>query len=103
MSGAKDGNGAFHPQQTDDEGNVFVIQQHLDVRGMTCPMPAMKTLERGRALKAGEVLEVVGDWPGSKLEVPYAVAERDGLEVLRIIESDVADDETWWIYIRRQK
>jgi len=68
---------------------------------MTCPQPALKALERGRALKLGEVLEVVGDWPGSKLEVPFAVAERDGMEIVRIIESEQPDDETWWIYIRR--
>jgi len=90
----------FHAQQSDDDGNTFAVTQHLDVRGMTCPMPALKSLERSKALAPGEVLEVVGDWPGSKFEVPYAVAERDGLEVVRIIESGVPDDETWWIYIR---
>jgi TusA-related sulfurtransferase len=92
----------FHQEQTDDDGKTFKVSHHLDTRGLTCPVPALKTLEQGRALKSGEVLEVVGDWPGSKLEVPFAVAERDGLEVVRIVDSDVADDETWWIYIRRQ-
>jgi tRNA 2-thiouridine synthesizing protein A len=92
----------FRQEQTDDDGKTFQVSRHLDTRGLTCPVPALKTLEQGRALKSGEVLEVVGDWPGSKLEVPFAVAERDGLEVVRIVESDVADDETWWIYIRRQ-
>ena len=91
----------FHREQTDDEGKPFTITQHLDCRGMTCPMPALKSLERSKAMTAGEILEVVGDWPGSKFEVPYAVADRPGLEVVRIIESDVPDDETWWIYIRR--
>ena len=91
----------FHQERKGDDGAVFTVQHHLDTRGMTCPQPALKALERGRALKPGEVLEVVGDWPGSKLEVPFAVAERDGMEVLCIIDSDVPDDETWWIYIRR--
>ena len=91
----------FHDCELDDEGREFVITQHLDVRGQTCPMPAIKSLERGKNLGNGEVLEVVGDWPGSKFEVPFAVAERHGLEVLRIIESDKPDDETWWIYIRK--
>jgi TusA-related sulfurtransferase len=91
----------FHTQQTDDDGKAFQVHTHLDVRGMTCPMPALKSLEKGTALARGEVLEVVGDWPGSKFEVPYAVAEKNGLEVVRIIESDLPDDETWWIYIRR--
>jgi TusA-related sulfurtransferase len=91
----------FHTQQTDDDGKTFAVTHRLDVRGLTCPMPALKSLEKGTALAAGDVLEVVGDWPGSKFEVPYAVAEKNGLEVVRIIESDIPDDETWWIYIRR--
>jgi tRNA 2-thiouridine synthesizing protein A len=93
--------GPFHKQQLDDDGKIFAVSHYLDVRGMTCPMPALKSLEKGKALKSGEVLEVVGDWPGSKFEVPYAVAEKDGLEVVRIIDSEIAEDETWWIYIRR--
>jgi TusA-related sulfurtransferase len=91
----------FHLRQVDDDGVSFAIIQHFDARGMTCPMPALKSLEFSRALKAGEVLEVVGDWPGSKFEVPYAVTSKPGLEVVRIIESDLPDDEMWWIYIRR--
>jgi TusA-related sulfurtransferase len=91
----------FHTRQVDDEGVAFAIVQHFDARGMTCPMPALKSLEFSKALKTGEVLEVVGDWPGSKFEVPYAVTSKPGLEVVRIIESDIPDDETWWIYIRR--
>lgn len=103
----------FHTEQIDDDGKTFKITQHLDVRGMTCPMPALKSLERSKAMLPGEVLEVIGDWPGSKFEVPYAVADRPGLEIVRIIEASsqvVADNvgdgnetehETWWIYIRR--
>jgi TusA-related sulfurtransferase len=65
-------------------------------------MPALKTIEACVGLAHGAVLEIVGDWPGSKLEVPYAVTGRAGLEVVRIIESDEPDDETWWIYVRRR-
>jgi TusA-related sulfurtransferase len=100
----------FHTQQKDDEGHLFAIQLHLDVRGLTCPQPALRTLEQSQRLNKGEVLEVVGDWPGSKLEVPFAVADRDGLEILRIIESEAEeqtepDDDVnapWWIYIIRR-
>jgi len=91
----------FHTQQTDDEGQVFTVTHHLDVRGHTCPIPALRTIKECLALGPGHVLEVVGDWPGSKLEVPYAVTGQPGLEVLRIIESEQAGDETWWIYVRR--
>jgi tRNA 2-thiouridine synthesizing protein A len=91
----------FHRQQVDDDGKTFAVNFHLDTRGMTCPMPALKSLEKSKSMSAGEILEVVGDWPGSKFEVPYAVADKPGLEVVRIIESDIPDDEMWWIYIRR--
>jgi TusA-related sulfurtransferase len=63
----------------------------------------MRSLESARTLAVGEVLEVIGDWPGSKLEVPYAVTGLAGMEVVRIIESDAPGDDTWWIYIRRTK
>jgi len=98
----KDADGPFHVLQIDDDGNSFTVTQHLDVRGLTCPTPALKSLERGKALQSGEVLEVVGDWAGSKFEVPFAVAEKHGMEVVRIIDSEIPDDETWWIYIRKQ-
>ena len=91
----------FHLRQLDDDGKAFDINQYLDVRGLTCPMPALKSLELSRGLAAGEVLEIVGDWPGSKFEVPYAVTGKPGLEVVRIIESSIPDDETWWIYVRK--
>ncbi|HEY3320304.1 MAG TPA: sulfurtransferase TusA family protein [Planctomycetota bacterium] len=92
---------AFHDVQIDDDGRNFFVSAHLDVRGLTCPMPALKAIEHSLLLAAGDVLEIVGDWPGSKLEVPYAMLGRSGLEVVRIIESSVPEDETWWIYVRR--
>ncbi len=91
----------FHLRQLDDEGKAFDVARHLDVRGLTCPMPALKSLEQCRDLQSGQVLEIVGDWPGSKFEVPFAVTGKPGLEVVRIIESTVTDDETWWIYVRK--
>ncbi len=91
----------FHLRQLDDDGHPFDVAQHLDVRGLTCPMPALKSLEAGRALAVNNVLEVVGDWPGSKFEVPFAITGKPGFEILRIIESDIPDDETWWIYVKK--
>ncbi|MCY3022692.1 MAG: sulfurtransferase TusA family protein [Planctomycetota bacterium] len=91
----------FHDRQVDDDGTEFIVTQHLDVRGLTCPMPALKTVEMCLSLASSKVLEVVGDWPGSKLEVPYAVTGQAGLEVVRIVESDKPGDDTWWMYIRK--
>ena len=91
----------FYSRQLDDEGQPFDVSQHLDVRGLTCPMPALKSLAVSQAMSTGEVLEIVGDWPGSKFEVPYAITGKPGLEVVRIVESENLEDETWWIYVRK--
>ena len=91
----------FHTEQTDDNGATFAVHRNLDTRGMTCPMPALKSLAQCKELKVGEVLEIVGDWPGSLLEVPYAVTGKPDLEIVRIIEPASEQDETWWIYVRK--
>ena len=67
----------------EDIGQPFDVSIHLDVRGLTCPMPALKSLEASRALSATDVLEVVGDWPGSKFEVPFAITGKPGTSLTR--------------------
>ena len=59
-SAIKKGEGPFHLKQVDDEGQIFEINHHLDVRGFTCPMPALKCLKECKDLLSGEVLEVIG-------------------------------------------
>ncbi|MBI2328819.1 MAG: sulfurtransferase TusA family protein [Chloroflexi bacterium] len=44
--------------------------QSLDCLGLYCPMPIVKTAERFKKLKRGEVLEVVADDKGIKLDMP---------------------------------
>ncbi|MBI3931155.1 MAG: sulfurtransferase TusA family protein [Chloroflexi bacterium] len=44
--------------------------QSLDCLGLYCPMPIVKTAERFKKLKKGEVLEVVADDKGIKLDMP---------------------------------
>ena len=93
----------FHASQTDDEGKAFSVGYHLDTRGMTCPMPALKSLAQCKELKSGEILEVIGDWPGSLLEVPYAVTGKADLEIVKIVEPVDEANETWWIYVRKTR
>jgi TusA-related sulfurtransferase len=93
----------FHASETDDDGKTFEVQRHLDTRGMTCPMPALKTLAQCKEMKLAEILEVVGDWPGSLLEVPFAVTGKPDLEIVRIVEPKDESEETWWIYVRKTR
>ena len=59
--------------------------QTLDCIGLYCPMPIVKTAERFKQLKLGEVLEVVADDKGIKQDMP-AWCEATGNEFLGIDE-----------------
>ncbi len=61
--------------------------QSLDCMGLYCPIPIVKTAERFKQLKLGEVLEVVADDKGIKLDMP-AWCEATGHEFLGMEEKD---------------
>ena len=61
--------------------------QSLDCMGLYCPMPIVKTAERFKQLKPGQVLEVVADDKGIKKDMP-AWAEATGHEYLGEEEKD---------------
>ena len=61
--------------------------QSLDCVGLYCPMPIVKTAERIKQLKQGEVLEVVADDKGIKLDMS-AWCEATGHEFLGVEEED---------------
>lgn len=61
--------------------------QSLDCVGLYCPMPIVKTADKFRQLKVGEVLEVVADDKGIKLDM-LAWCETTGHEFLRVEEED---------------
>lgn len=57
----------------------------LDCLGLYCPIPIVKTAEIFKQLKQGEVLEVVSDDKGIKLDMP-AWCEATGHEFLGVEE-----------------
>ena len=59
--------------------------QKLDCMGLYCPMPIVKTTEKFKELNKGEVLEVVADDKGIKLDMP-AWCEATGHEFLGMEE-----------------
>ena len=61
--------------------------QSLDCIGLYCPMPIVKTAEKIRQLKPGEVLEVVADDKGIKQDMP-AWCQATGHEYLGMEERD---------------
>ncbi len=45
-------------------------EQVLDTCGLTCPMPLLKTKKALKGMKANQILEVLGNDPGSKNDIP---------------------------------
>ena len=42
----------------------------LDARGLLCPLPVIRTQDKIRKLKIGDVLEVVATDPGVQYDIP---------------------------------
>ncbi|MFC2040995.1 sulfurtransferase TusA family protein [Chloroflexota bacterium] len=59
--------------------------QRLDCVGLYCPMPIVKTAQKIKQLKQGEVLEVVADDTGIKQDMP-AWCQATGNEFLGMEE-----------------
>lgn len=55
--------------------------QSIDCMGLYCPMPIVRTMEKIKLMKTGEVLEIVADDKGIKLDMP-AWADSTGNEYL---------------------
>lgn len=63
--------------------------QSLDVRGLSCPMPVIKTKTTLEKLASGEVLEVISSDRGALRDVP-AWVQMAGHELLEAMEEDGA-------------
>ena len=72
--------------------------QSLDCIGLYCPMPIVKTAEKIKQLKQGEVLEVVADDIGIKQDMP-AWCRATGNEFLGIEE----EAREYKVYIKKSK
>ena len=59
----------------------------LDARGLTCPMPLLKTKKILKGMKPGEVLEILGTDPGSKNDIPH-FGQKGGNEFLGMEDDD---------------
>ncbi|NOR86898.1 MAG: sulfurtransferase TusA family protein [Bacteroidales bacterium] len=46
------------------------IDETLDCKGLSCPMPMMKLAKAMKGLKSGNVLEMLGTDPGTKSDLP---------------------------------
>jgi len=70
----------------------------LDTLGLYCPMPIVKTAEKIKDIKIGQVLEVISDDEGIKEDMP-AWCKRTGNECLRIDERE----GEYRVYVKKLK
>jgi len=72
--------------------------ESLDCVGLYCPMPIVKTAEKIKQLKPGEVLEVLADDKGIKEDMP-AWCRATGNEFLGIEE----EGGEYRVYVKKSK
>ncbi|MFC3477922.1 sulfurtransferase TusA family protein [Halobacterium litoreum] len=66
----------------------YEITETLDVKGLNCPMPVVKTKQAADGLGSGDVLEVVATDPGSMSDLGGWADSTDGVELLDQQEGD---------------
>ncbi len=62
-------------------GNDITPDETLDCRGLSCPMPILKTKKAIGKMESGQILEVFSTDAGTKNDLP-AFAKRAGHEFL---------------------
>jgi tRNA 2-thiouridine synthesizing protein A len=46
------------------------VTRTLDAKGLSCPMPLLRTKKEIDKIKSGEILEILGTDPGSRNDLP---------------------------------
>ncbi len=59
----------------------------LDAKGLSCPMPLLRTKKEMGKIKSGEILQVMGTDPGSRNDIP-GWCERSGHEFLGLNDEE---------------
>ena len=73
------------------------VTETLDVKGLSCPMPIVKTKQAIDELEAGDSLEVVSTDSGSMSDMQGWAEGTDGVELFDQIE----DDDRYFHYVRK--
>lgn len=74
----------------------YTIDKTLDARGLSCPMPSVKTALALEHMGSGQVIEVLTDDPVSKRDLPVW-AQNTGNELLELQE----EGKVIKIYLRK--
>lgn len=63
------------------------VDVELDLSGLTCPMPLLKTKQALNKLEAGKVVKVIATDPGSERDF-HVFAEQSGTVLLEFLRQD---------------
>ena len=63
------------------------VDRELDVRGLSCPLPVLRTKKALNAIEAGQVLKVTSTDPAAVKDL-QALARQTGNEMLESLESN---------------
>ena len=72
----------------------------LNVCGLVCPVPALKTKKHLRTMKPGAVLKVITDYKPASESVPRDLAKT---KHKHLGTEYIDDDEQWYIYFETVK
>ncbi len=75
--------------------NDIIPDETLDCRGLSCPMPVLKTKKAISNMKSGQILEILCTDSGTKNDMP-AFTKRTGHEYL----GDTDDDGFMRLHIK---
>ncbi len=77
------------------------FDQELNVTGLVCPVPALKTKKQLMRMRPGTVLKVITDYKPAKDSVPRDLAKQTKHKHLGTDFLD--DEELWHIYFEAVK
>jgi tRNA 2-thiouridine synthesizing protein A len=79
-----------------ETSNAIKVDQHLDAKGLNCPLPVLKAKVALNKMQPGEILYVEATDPHATIDFE-AYCARSGHEIIRLLESN----EVIEIYISR--
>lgn len=74
------------------------FNQELDVRGLKCPLPILRSKKALATMQSGEVLRVIATDPGAAKDFP-AFAKQTGNDLI----DDEAQDNGEFVFFLRRK
>jgi len=67
----------------------------LDCLGLYCPQPVIRTAQRVKTMRPGQVLEIIGDDPGIQIDIPAWCISNDH----RLLGLEKRDDQ-FFLYLQ---